>query len=148
MPFTEINGKKVYYELHGEGKTIALLHHGFSSSKMWNGIYPKLVDAGYQILMYDRRGFGQSEPGDDFREFYEGDGIRDASAMELATLADTLGIDAFSIVGQCEGGVVGVNFAYFFPNRVNGLVIASTYCHSGTEFASSSSANPSVSGEV
>ena len=74
MPFTETNGLKTYYEIHGKDNkrdTIVLLHHGFGCTKMWKGIYPALVENGYRIIMYDRRGYGQSERGTDFKKFYE-----------------------------------------------------------------------------
>jgi pimeloyl-ACP methyl ester carboxylesterase len=99
---------------------------------MWKQIYPRLVEAGYRVVMHDRRGYGQSEPGPDFNEFYVSDRFRDESVEDFAALCDMLGVDSFSIVGQCEGGVVGVDFATRFPDRVNALVIASTLCHSTT----------------
>ena len=58
MPFANINGIKVYYEVHGDGDTIVLLHYGFGSTKMWKDIYPRLVEKGYRVIMYDRRGYG------------------------------------------------------------------------------------------
>ncbi len=132
MQFTDIGNRKIYYEVHGQGKPVALLHHGFGGSKMWKYIYPGLVAAGYKVIMYDRRGYGQSEPGPDFKEFYESEGFREENVDDFAALCDMLGLDTFSIVGQCEGGVVGVDFATRFPNRVNALVIASTLCYSTT----------------
>ena len=39
-----------------------------------------------------------------------------------------LGIDCFHVVGQCEGGVVGVDYAAKFPDQIQTLVIASTQC--------------------
>lgn len=130
MPFTGIRGKEVYYEVHGEGNPILLLHHGFSSGRMWDGIYPGLVAAGYKVILYDRRGFGQSEPGADFEEFYLSDRYCEESVEELAALCDRLDIHSFSIVGQCEGGVVGVYYAGRFPDQVRTLMISSTLCSS------------------
>jgi len=60
MPFETIQGMKIYYEVHGEGDTMVLLHHGFGCTKMWKDIYPSLVAAGYRVVMYDRRGYGRS----------------------------------------------------------------------------------------
>jgi len=48
MPFTNINEIDIYYETHGDGDTIVLLHHGFGCTKMWHDIYPPLVDKGLQ----------------------------------------------------------------------------------------------------
>lgn len=145
MPFAEIRGKNVYYEVHGEGEPILLLHHGFSSGRMWDGIYPGLVGAGYKVVLYDRRGYGQSEPGNDFEEFYVSDRYCPESVEELAALCDRLDIRSFNIVGQCEGGVVGVYYAERFPGQVRALAISSTMCSSSsplTEFNKASFPTP------
>jgi len=34
MPFTDINHLKIYYEVHGNGDSVVLLHHGFGCAKM------------------------------------------------------------------------------------------------------------------
>jgi hypothetical protein len=86
VSFVNIRGIKVYYEAHGDGDTIVLLHHGFGSTKMWKDIYPSLVEKGYRVIMYDRRGYGQSERGTDFEEFYVSDRFCLESAEELAVL--------------------------------------------------------------
>ena len=70
MSFADIMGLKVYYEVHGDGDTIVLLHNGFACSKIWENIYPLFVEKGYKTVLYDRRGFGQSEKGADFKKFY------------------------------------------------------------------------------
>ncbi len=135
MPLTTINGRNIYYETHGDGDTIVLLHHGFGCTKMWKDIYPPLLEKGYRIVMYDRRGYGQSEGGEDFREFYEGDQYLAESVRELAALRDIVGFRSFHILGQCEGGVIGVEYAVMYPQQVKTLVVASTQCFSPTRMA-------------
>jgi pimeloyl-ACP methyl ester carboxylesterase len=120
----------VYYELYGEGETIMLLHHGFGCTRMWKNIVPPLVLAGYRVLMYDRRGFGTSEAGDDFWDFYESDQCRSESVEELHTVKQALGVGRIHIVGQCEGGVVGADYAVAHPEEVETLTVASTQCYS------------------
>ncbi len=131
MFFTdETTGRKIYYETHGEGPTIILLHHGFASSKMWQLIRPPLVAAGFQVVVYDRAGYGRSEPGTGYAEFYTGDTFRRGSVRELNRLVAHLGLTAFHLVGQCEGGVVAVDYAVAFSGQVKTLVSSSTLCHS------------------
>ncbi|MFH1349652.1 MAG: alpha/beta hydrolase [Pseudomonadota bacterium] len=133
MPFEQINGLKVYYEIHGDGGekgTIVLLHHGFGCTQIWKVIYPRLVENGYRVIAYDRRGFGRSEGGEDFMAFYVSERYRPESVVELAALMEFLGIDSFHIVGQCEGGVVGVDYAVKYPDQVRTLVTSSTQCYS------------------
>lgn len=130
MPFEKIKDLRIYYEVHGEGAVIILLHHGFGCSKIWERIYPRLVSEGYKVVMYDRQGYGQSDTGDDFQEFYESDRYRPESLKELATLKKILGIQACHIIGQCEGGVIGVDYAIRYPQEVKTLIVASTQCYS------------------
>jgi pimeloyl-ACP methyl ester carboxylesterase len=130
MPFEHINGMKIYYEIHGSGDTILLLHHGFGCTKIWKDIYPHLVEKGYRVVMHDRRGYGQSEKGADFEEFYISDTFRSESVKELAMLKELLNIDSFHIIGQCEGGVVGIDYAVMYPHHVTTIVVSSTQCYS------------------
>jgi pimeloyl-ACP methyl ester carboxylesterase len=130
MSIVKIDGLDMYYEIHGEGETIVLLHNGFSCGMMWDGIYPMLVGAGFQVLLYDRRGFGRSDGGAGFAGHYVDANFREHSVSAMAELLTLLGIDRFHIVGQCEGGVVGVDYAVRFPGQVRTLVTASTLSHS------------------
>lgn len=129
MPFVKINDLQVYYEVHGEGEAMILMHHGFGSGKIWNDIYPRFTAQGYKVVMYDRRGYGRSERGDDFQDFYETDRYRPESVEELRTLKEILGIKECHLVGQCEGGVVGVDYAVKYPQEVKTLTVASTQCY-------------------
>jgi pimeloyl-ACP methyl ester carboxylesterase len=130
MTVVKIDGLDTYYEIHGQGETLVLLHNGFSCAMMWDEIRPLLVAAGFRVLLYDRRGFGRSDGGPDFARDYVDADYREKSVSAMAELVDHLGIDRFHIVGQCEGGVVGVDYAARYPGRVRTLVTASTLCHS------------------
>jgi len=130
MPYLTIDNLQAYYEMRGEGETMILLHHGFGCTKMWKGIYPALVEAGYRVVMYDRRGYGRSEGGDDFEEFYVSDTFRPENVRQLAELKAQLGIGPCHLVGQCEGGVIASDYAARFPDQVKSLVTSSTLCFS------------------
>jgi pimeloyl-ACP methyl ester carboxylesterase len=130
MPFADINGIELYYEIQGLGEPLLLLHHGFGCSKMWREIVPRLLEHGYKTICYDRRGYGQSQLGERFDEFYVSDEFRPESVKELEELRHWLGIDSFHIVGQCEGGVVAADYAAAYPDRVKTIVISSTMCFS------------------
>lgn len=131
MPFAQRNGLKIYYEVHGDGdETIMLLHHGFGCAKIWKGIYRNFVDAGYRVVMFDRRGFGFSEDGNDFIDFYVSDRYRPESVEELHMMKEFLGIGPCHLVGQCEGGVVAVDYAARYPNGAKTVTTASTQCYS------------------
>ena len=128
MPIAQIGNRSLSYEIHGNGPNVVLLHHGFACMKMWSAIYPDLVDAGYRVFMYDRRGYGQSDPGADFDKFYLSGTFCRESAEDLAALSDKFDLSPFHIIGQCEGGVIGVEFAGTYPDRVVSVTAASTLC--------------------
>jgi pimeloyl-ACP methyl ester carboxylesterase len=130
MPYTVIHGNALYYEVYGDGDPIILLHHGFGCTRMWKEISPVLIDEGYRVIMYDRRGYGRSEAGNDFEAFYVSNGFRPASIRELEFLMDYLQIDSFHLLGQCEGGVVAVDFASLHHDRVQSVITSSTQCYS------------------
>ena len=50
----------IYFEDHGSGDPIILVHGWPLSGAMWEYQVPALVDAGYRVITYDRRGFGRS----------------------------------------------------------------------------------------
>ncbi len=133
MPFAEINGINLHYEIQGLGDPLLLLHHGFGCVRMWDKVVPMLIDQGYKTICYDRRGFGQSEEGESFKDFYVSDRLRNESVLELESLRDWLGFDSFHVVGQCEGGVVAVDYAAQYPHRVRHIVTSSTMCYSAVE---------------
>jgi len=132
MPFTKINGMNLYYEIYGHGTPLIMLHHGFGCVRMWDKIVPSLVESGYKPICYDRRGFGQSDEGQGFLDFYVSDQFLAESVMELESFRDWLGVDSFYVVGQCEGGVVAADYAAKYPDRVRNMVISSTLCYSVT----------------
>jgi pimeloyl-ACP methyl ester carboxylesterase len=51
MTVVKIDGLDTYYEIHGQGETLVLLHNGFSCAMMWDEIRPLLVAAGFRVLL-------------------------------------------------------------------------------------------------
>jgi pimeloyl-ACP methyl ester carboxylesterase len=130
MAYLKINGIDIYYEMHGSVETVILLHHGFGCTRMWKDIYPGLLKKGYGVVMYDRRGYGRSQEGPDFREFYVSPGFRAEGIKELETVRKMLGLESFHLVGQCEGGVVALDYATRYSKPVQSITISSTQCYS------------------
>ncbi len=132
MPYASIRDLQVYYEVHGKYEdTIIFMHHGFGCSRIWKEVWPYFSAVGFRTVTFDRRGFGKSEPGPDFQQFYESeDRYRTESVSELRELKGILGIGKCHLVGQCEGGVVGVDYAAAYPEDVVTLTVASTQCYS------------------
>lgn len=51
---------ELYYEHHGTGRPVVLIHGWPLSGRSWENQVPALIDAGYRVVTYDRRGFGKS----------------------------------------------------------------------------------------
>ena len=128
MPYAELLAKRIYFEVHGVGDPLVMIHHGFGRTKTWDKIYPAMVEAGYRVVMYDRRGYGQSERDADFKEFSFSEKLCSESVKELSHLVEYLEIRSFHIVAQCEGGVIGLEYASRYPERVKTIVVSSTLC--------------------
>lgn len=127
MPIANIAGVNIYYEVHGEGEPLLLVHHGTGSTKMWEHLLPGFVDR-YKVILYDRKGYGRSDK-EGFPEYYLSDQYTDSSVKELSLFLEHLNIkDKLYILGQCEGGVIVVHFAARYPDLVKAIAISSTNC--------------------
>jgi non-heme chloroperoxidase len=98
MPFLKIEGAaSLYYEDHGAGKPVVLIHGYPLSGSSWEKQLPALLGAGYRVITYDRRGFGRSSQpatGYDYDTF----------AADLHRLLDYLELREFALVGFSMGG--------------------------------------------
>jgi non-heme chloroperoxidase len=65
MPFVTVGEENsasidLYYEDHGSGPPVVLIHGFPLSGASWEKQLPVLLDAGHRVITYDRRGFGKS----------------------------------------------------------------------------------------
>jgi non-heme chloroperoxidase len=65
MPFVKVGSEnsadiEIYYEDHGAGQPVVLIHGYPLSGRAWDKQVPALLGAGYRVITYDRRGFGKS----------------------------------------------------------------------------------------
>ncbi len=65
MPFVKVGTEnsadiEIYYEDHGTGQPVVLIHGYPLSGRAWDKQVPVLLKAGYRVITYDRRGFGKS----------------------------------------------------------------------------------------
>ncbi|GIH67381.1 MULTISPECIES: alpha/beta fold hydrolase [Microbispora] len=106
---TDIN---LYYEDHGSGQPIVLIHGYPLDGHSWEKQIPALLGAGYRVITYDRRGFGQSSQptvGYDYDTF----------AADLNTLLETLDLRDVILVGFSMGtGEVGRYLGTYGSARV------------------------------
>ena len=65
MPYVTVEKEnsgdiELYYEDHGSGQPVVLIHGYPLSGTSWEKQLPVLLEAGYRVITYDRRGFGKS----------------------------------------------------------------------------------------
>ena len=87
----------LYYEDHGSGKPVVLIHGYPLSGASWEKQVPVLLDAGHRVIAYDRRGFGKSSQPTTGYNY-------DTFAEDLHKLITQLELRDFALVGFSMGG--------------------------------------------
>lgn len=117
MPYFSSGHSQLYYETHGSGPVLVLLHGMGGNHASW---YPQIAGLAdrFQLITVDARGFGKSID-------VEGLG-RDGFVADLDALWRALELKQAVLVGQSMGGGCCVLFACQYPERVSALVLADT----------------------
>ena len=115
--YVEVNGLNLYFETHGAGRPLILLHGGLGSGEMFGPILPALAER-HQVIAPDLQGHGRTADIDrpiDIR----------LMADDIAALIEHLGLDEPDVVGYSLGGGVALQTAIKYPAMVRRLVVAS-----------------------
>ncbi|MEP7358447.1 MAG: alpha/beta hydrolase [Anaerolineales bacterium] len=118
MPSLLSNNVHLYYELHGEGQPLVLIHGLGSSTHDWDAQVAEFSRR-YQVITFDLRGHGQSDKPD-------GPYTISMYAADLAGLLQSLGSGPAHVVGISLGGAVAFQFAVDYPARVKTLTIVNS----------------------
>jgi pimeloyl-ACP methyl ester carboxylesterase len=103
----------------GSGRAIVLIHGWPLSGESWKHQVPALVDAGYRVITYDRRGFGRS---DKPKTGYDYDHLTE----DLHSIIEQLDLTDVTLVGfSMGGGEVARYFSKFGTDRLHSVVFAS-----------------------
>jgi len=102
MPYVTVGKEnsgdiELYYEDHGSGKPIILIHGYPLSGASWEKQVPVLLKAGYRVITYDRRGFGNSSQPTTGYNY-------DTFAEDLSKVIAHLHLKDFTLVGFSMGG--------------------------------------------
>jgi pimeloyl-ACP methyl ester carboxylesterase len=115
--YAEVNGINLYYETHGTGRPLILLHGGLGSGEMFGPVLPMLAES-HQVIAVDLQGHGRTADIDrpiDVR----------LMAGDIAALIDHLGLDQPDVVGYSLGGGAALQTAAQYPAKVRRLVLVS-----------------------
>src|ERR1700690_434523 len=88
---------ELYYEDHGSGQPVVLIHGSALSGASWEKQVPALLDAGSRVITYDRRGFGKSSQPTGGYNY-------DTFAEDLHQLVTQLKLQDFTLAGFSMGG--------------------------------------------
>src|SRR6266567_4228805 len=117
--YAEVNGLHLYYETHGTGRPMILLHGGLGSGEMFGPILPALTER-HQVITIDLQGHGRTADIDrpiDIR----------LMADDIAAVIDHLGLEKPDLVGYSLGGGAAFFTASKYPEKVTKLVMTSAH---------------------
>ena len=112
-----LNGVEIYFEAHGSGEPLVLLHGFGGCSQDWSRLTAEW-SAHFQLIIPDMRGHGRSSDLEKAFRHVE-------AAGDIFALLDHLGITAFKGLGVSGGGNVLLHLATRQPDRVKAMVLVS-----------------------
>ena len=122
MPFLDVNGASLHYEMHGNGPPVVFVHsHGFSLDMFFPQVHD-FIKQGYRVLLVDLRGNGKSGK---LKAAVEE--IVELQCKDLLTMLDRWGISSAVFVGSADGGALVQQFAMAYPDRVSAIVLVDSH---------------------
>jgi len=117
--YVQVNGLNVYYEVHGTGTPVILLHGGLETCQMWAPVIPSF-SMNYQAITPDTRGHGRTDnPSGRFSYAL--------LAEDIAQFIQALGLQNPLLVGYSDGGQTALHMAMTYPGLVRGYMIGAIY---------------------
>ena len=113
-----INGINIFYEQHGAGAPLLLLHGFTGYGRDWRHVFPEPID-GYTTIQPDLRGHGQTLNPDGEFTFRQ-------VALDTFALLDRLGVGNVKAIGMSLGANTLLHMATQQPDRVDAMVLVST----------------------
>ena len=108
-----VNGINIYYAIWGDGSPLILLHGGLGNTEYFGGQVAEFAKQ-YRVIAMDSRGHGRSSRDADPYSYA-------LMAKDVIALMDYLKIDKASIVGWSDGGIIGLDIAMNYPDRLDRL---------------------------
>jgi pimeloyl-ACP methyl ester carboxylesterase len=116
--YADANGLRVYYEVHGEGEPLMLLHGGTATSQSWASHLPAFTEH-FRVFAPDSRGHGRTDnPTGEL-------GYREM-AEDIAALIDALDLRRPLVLGYSDGGQIALELGIRYPGLAGALVLGGT----------------------
>ncbi|MEP2023018.1 MAG: alpha/beta hydrolase [Reichenbachiella sp.] len=113
--YSAVNGIKVYYEIYGEGEPLLLIHGNGGSIKSSTPKIEYYKDK-YQVIAMDSRAHGKTKDIGDSLTYVN-------MTSDVNAVLDQLNIDSCYIMGQSDGGIIGIKLAIDYPDKVKRLAV-------------------------
>jgi 3-oxoadipate enol-lactonase len=123
MAIADVNGQRLYYEVHGDGEQLLCVHGLSCDTLAW---IPQIqaFAAAHRTVIFDNRDVGQSSMAEGGYQIAD-------MARDALGLADELGLETFHLLGISMGGAIAQEIALQAPERVRTLTLAATFHDSG-----------------
>lgn len=101
--YTSFDGVKIYYEQHGNGTPVVLVHGFIVNGESWkkSALYTDLRAKGYRVITMDLRGNGKSDKPHNAEAY-----AQDAEAKDIMGLLDKLGVTHYLVAGYSRGSII------------------------------------------
>ncbi len=116
--YAQVNGINLYYEIHGTGKPLIMLHGGFGTFETFAALLPTLT-LNHQVIGVDLYGHGRTALTDRPFSF-------EHIADDIAALIQYLGLEKVDLLGYSFGGAVALQTVIHHPELINKLVVISS----------------------
>ncbi len=118
--YAPVNGLEIYYEVHGEGKPLVLLHGGAGTAEMFGDVLSGL-SRDRRVIAAELQAHGRTADIDRPLRY-------ELMADDVAALIEHLGLGSADVMGYSLGGGVALRTAIQHPERVRKLVLVSAPC--------------------
>jgi 3-oxoadipate enol-lactonase len=119
MPHARINAANIYYEVHGNGEPLVLIQGFAGGTQAW-GLQVSAFKKYYRVITFDNRGAGRTGRS-------KIPPTIEMMAADVIALLDHLGINKAHVLGLSMGGMIAQEIALSYPQRVNKLILCSTF---------------------
>lgn len=118
--YADVNGIKMYYEIHGTGAPLVLIHGGGSTIETSFGRLIPLISKHFTVIAMDLQAHGRTQDRDAAESFEQ-------DADDVFALLQNLKVSRAHVLGFSNGGNTAMQLAYRHPQVVDRLVIASSF---------------------
>lgn len=118
--YATVNGLKMYYEIHGNGQPLVLIHGGGSTINTTFGKILPMFAKTYKVIAVELQAHGRTADRKAPTSFKQ-------DASDIVELLNQLHIDKASFLGFSNGGQTAMQLAMSYPEKVNKLILASMF---------------------